>query len=113
MKQKADIEKTTNMYQQLAEYSDITNSVLEEYRVVTHEHKNQLLIIRSMLENQDKEINDYVDNLLEKKEGIKFKWIGQLNHLPLSGLKGLMNYKILEMESLKLNKVISIKASCS
>lgn len=108
LKQKAEINKTTSMYQQLAEYSNITNNVLEEYRVVTHEHKNQLLIIRSMLENKDTEINDYVDNLLEKREGIKYKWIGQLNHLPLSGLKGLLNYKILEMENLKLNKIITI-----
>ena len=108
LKQRADIQRTTSMYQQLAEYSNITNNVLEEYRVVTHEHKNQLLVIRSMLENNDKEINDYVDNLLEKREGIKYKWIGELNHLPLSGLKGLINYKILEMEDLKLNKIITI-----
>ncbi len=113
LKQKSDIQKTMSMYQQLAEHSNITNSVLEEYRVVTHEHKNQLLIIRSMLENKDKEINDYVDNLLEKREAIKYKWIGELNHLPLSGLKGLINYKILEMESLKLNKVISISKEVS
>jgi len=113
IKQKSDIQRTTAMYQQLAEYSDITNNVLEEYRVVTHEHKNQLLIIRGMLENRDKDLNDYVDNLLEKREGIKYKWIGQLNHLPLSGLKGLINYKILEMESLKLNKVITISNEVS
>lgn len=113
LKQKADIQKNISMYQQLAEYSNITNDVLEEYRIVTHEHKNQLLIIRSMLENKDKDINDYVDNLLEKREGIKYKWIGDLNHLPLSGLKGLINYKILEMESLNLNKVISISKEIS
>lgn len=113
LKQKSDIQKTKSMYQQLVEYSNITNNVLEEYRVVTHEHNNQLLIIRSMLENKDKDINDYVDNLLEKRKGIKYKWIGELNHLPLSGLKGLINYKVLEMESLKLNKVISISKEVS
>lgn len=113
LKQKSDIQKTKSMYQQLVEYSNITNNVLEEYRVVTHEHNNQLLIIRSMLENKDKDINDYVENLLEKREGIKYKWIGELNHLPLSGLKGLINYKVLEMESLKLNKVISISKEVS
>lgn len=113
IKQKSDIQKTKSMYQQLVEYSNITNNVLEEYRMVTHEHNNQLLIIRSMLENKDEDINDYVDNLLEKRDGIKYKWIGELNHLPLSGLKGLINYKVLEMESLKLNKVISISNEVS
>lgn len=108
LKQKSDIQKTTSMYQQLVEYSDITNELLEDYRVVSHEHKNQLLIIRSMIENNDKEINDYVDNLLEKRNIIKYQWIGELNHLPLSGLKGLINYKLIEMEKNNINTSISI-----
>lgn len=108
IKQTADIQKTTSMYQQLVEYSDITNELLEDYRVVSHEHKNQLLIIRSMIENNDKEINDYVDNLLEKRNIIKYQWIGELNHLPLSGLKGLINYKLIEMEKNNINTSISI-----
>lgn len=108
LKQRADIQKTTAMYQQLVEYSDITNGLLEDYRIVSHEHKNQLLIIRSMLETKDKEINDYVDNLLEKRDGIKYQWIGELNRLPISGLKGLINYKLIEMEKNKINTSISI-----
>lgn len=113
LRQKAIIKKTNSMYHQLAQYSDITNDVLEEYRIANHEYKNQLLIIRSMINKNNKELIDYADSLLEKVENIKYKWIGQLNHLPLSGLKGLINYKILEMESLKLNKSISISNEVS
>lgn len=113
LRQKAIIQKTNSMYHQLAKYSDITNNVLEEYRIANHEYKNQLLIIRSMINKKNKELIDYTDNLLEKVENIKYKWIGQLNHLPLSGLKGLINYKVLEMETLKLNKSISISNEVS
>ena len=113
LRQKSIIQKTNLMYHQLAQYSDITNNVLEEYRVANHEYKNQLLIIRSMINKKNKELIEYTDNLLEKVENIKYKWVGQLNHLPLSGLKGLINYKILEMETLKLNKVISISNEVS
>lgn len=115
IKQKAEIQKTTSLYQKLAEYSDITNKVLEEYRVVTHESKNQLLVIRSMLDNKDKnkELKDYVDNLLEKRENLKYPWIGQLNYIPLSGLKGLINYKLIEMKSQQIEIITSVSKEIS
>ena len=108
LKQKADIQKTTAMYQQLVDYSDITNNLLEEYRVISHEQKNHLLIIRGMLDETNKELVDYVDNLLDKQVGFKYEWIGDLNHLPLSGLKGLINYKLIEMEALGIATDVSI-----
>ncbi len=109
LKQNSDIQKTTSMYQKLVAYSDITNGLLEDYRVISHEQKNQLLVIRSLLDdNSPQELVDYVDGLLDKKVGFKYEWIGDLNYLPLSGLKGLINYKLIEANSLKINTNISI-----
>jgi ATP-binding region ATPase domain protein len=109
VKQNSDIQKTTSMYQKLVDYSDITNGLLEDYRVVSHEQKNQLLVIRSMLDdNSPKELVEYVDGLLDKKVGFKYEWIGELNHLPLSGLKGLINYKLIEAHTIDININISI-----
>lgn len=110
LKQKSDIYKTRTMYQQLVDYSDITNELLEDYRIVAHEHKNQLLIISSMIGKDNKELVEYVDNLLDKRTDNKYVWISQLNHIPLSGLKGLINYKLIEMEKLKINIGISISS---
>lgn len=108
IKQNSDIQKTKMMYQNLVDYSDITNNLLEDYRLVSHERKNQLLVIRSMLDNTNKELVDYVDSLLDKNVGFKYEWIGELNRLPLSGLKGLINYKLIEANSLNINTNISI-----
>ena len=109
LKQNSDIQKTTSMYQKLVAYSDITNGLLEDYRVISHEQKNQLLVIRSLLDdNSPQKLVDYVDGLLDKKVGFKYEWIGDLNYLPLSGLKGLINYKLIEANSLKINTNISI-----
>ena len=108
IKQNSDIQKTKAMYQNLADYSDITNNLLEDYRLVSHERKNQLLVIRSMLDNSNKELVDYVDSLLDKNVGFKYEWIGELNRLPLSGLKGLINYKLVEANSSNINTNISI-----
>ena len=109
IKQNSDIQKTTSKYQKLVDYSDITNDLLEDYRVISHEQKNQLLVIRSLLDdNSPQELVDYVDGLLDKKVGFKYEWIGDLTHLPLSGLKGLINYKLIEANSLKIDTNISI-----
>lgn len=107
LKQKSDIHKTNQMYQQVVKYSDVTNNVLEEYSITNHEHKNQLTIIRSMAEDNP-ELIEYVDTLLEKIDNIKYKWVRQLNYIQDSGLKGLINYKILEMEKLKLKVAINV-----
>ena len=108
LKQRAQIQETTSKYQQLANYSDVTNDLLEEYRIVAHEHKNQLSAIKNMLEDNAPDISDYIDTLLEKRGKLKYYWIGQLNHLPLSGLLGLINYKLMEMESKKLDVNINV-----
>lgn len=113
LKQSSDMKKTKSMYQQLVDYSDITNSLLEDYRVVSHEHKNQISIIRGMIDENNKELVDYIDNLIEKRDIIKYQWIGELNHLPLSGLKGLINYKLIEMEKYKINTNILISKDLS
>lgn len=108
LKQKAQIQETTSKYLQLANYSDVTNDLLEDYRIVAHEHKNQLSVIRSMANPNNKELIDYIDDLLEKRDKIRYSWLGQLNHLPISGLKGLINYKLMEMEQKKLNININV-----
>lgn len=113
MKQKSDIEKTKAMYHQLANYSDTTNGLLEDYRIISHEHKNQLSIIRGMVGDDNKELSEYIDNLIDKRKMIKYQWIGQLNYLPLSGLKGLISYKLIEMESNKLEININISKEIS
>ena len=61
-----------------------------------------------MLDNSNKELVDYVDSLLDKNVGFKYEWIGELNRLPLSGLKGLINYKLIEANSLNISTNISI-----
>ncbi len=113
LKQRSDIQKTTFMYQQLVSYSNITNKLLEDYRVVSHEHKNQLSIIRGMLDDTNQELITYIDNLLNKRNIIKYQWATQLNNLPIAGLKGLLNYKLIEMESEKIKINISISKEVS
>ena len=124
IKQRSDIQKTTSMYQQVVKYSNTTNKVLEDYRIIGHEHKNQLSIIRQMILKNKEEAIEYIDSLISKRNDIKYKWVAELNNLPLEGLKGLINYKLIEAKEnnieitviiskevlkVKLNKLSSIQ----
>lgn len=113
IKQKSDIEKASTMYQKVVEYSKTTNKLLEDYRIVNHEHKNQLSIIRQMANKENKKLIEYLDNLLDNKNVIKYQWISSLNNLPLEGLKGLFNYKLLEMENNGINPIVNISREVS
>lgn len=113
LKQKSDIEKTTSMYQHVVQYSNTTNKLLEDYRMIGHEHKNQLSIIRQMVHKDNIELIEYLDSLIEKRKDIKYKWVAELNKLPLEGLKGLINYKLIEAEEkgIKISVLISKEVS--
>lgn len=105
--------KFVKKYSELAEYSTINDKVLEDYRVKTHEYKNQLAIIKSMTDPKNKELNEYVDNLIEKNKNVKYNWINQVKYIKLPGLKGLLNYKIIEFNSLKIGYKIVVSKNLS
>ena len=113
IKQNSDINKTSSMYQHVVKYSNTTNKVLEDYRMISHEHKNQLSIIRQMVPKNNKELIEYLDNLMNKYSDIKYKWVSELNKLPSDGLKGLINYKLVEMDDNGIKSTVTISKEVS
>ncbi len=113
LKQRSDIEKTSTMYQQVVDYSKTTNKLLEDYRIVNHEHKNQLSIIRQLVNEDNTKLIEYLDSLINKKDVKKYQWISSLNNLPSEGLKGLINYKLVEMENCGISPIVSISKEVS
>lgn len=111
--QRINYEKVNNQYKDLAKYSEISAGLLEDYRIINHEHKNQLIIIKGMVENKGtKELKEYLDSQIQQKEKIRYKWIQELNNISFQGLRSFMSYKILEMESKKIKMNITISKKC-
>lgn len=100
--------KIQKKYSQLSTYSQVNDDLLEEYRMKSHEFNNQLAIIKTMSDSSNKELQEYLDTLIKKNEKNKYSWINEVKYIQLAGLKGLINYKIMEMKSLKLNIELSI-----
>lgn len=98
--QKSNNNKLTNKYDQLIDYSKTYEQELVKRSKKQHEYKNQLVIIKSMIEDNDADVIDYINGILHDNDKNKdTKWLTRLTNIPLGGLKGLIYYKINEMIS--------------
>ena len=98
--QKSNNNSLTNKYDQLIDYSKTYEQELVKRSKKQHEYKNQLVIIKSMIEDKDDEVIDYINDILHDNDKNKdTKWLTRLTNIPLGGLKGLIYYKINEMTS--------------
>lgn len=96
--QKSNNNRLTSKYDQLIDYSKTYEKELVKRSKKQHEYKNQLVIIKSMIEDKDKEVIDYINEILNDNDKNKdIKWLTKLTNIPLGGLKGLIYYKINEM----------------
>lgn len=100
-------------YQNSLDYLQAQESIIDEYRIINHENKNQLLTIKSM--TKDKKVINYVNTLIEQKENFKNEIINSILQLPEGGIRGLVYSKILYMKennitcNLNIDRNISVK----
>lgn len=94
--------KYTKSLENLEEYENIIN----EYRVINHENKNQLLCIKGMTRN--KKVHDYLDEILRGKTNHSEFLIEQALLIPIGGLRGLIYSKLIVIKNKKLNYKLNI-----
>ena len=70
---------------------------LDNYRISTHENKNQLKTIRNM--SKDKKVESYIDALLnDSSEDNDEKLLNVIQKIPDGGLKGIIYTKLVDMK---------------
>ena len=96
----------SNYYRLSGKYEETLSNLVEyekmyaRERLQTHENRNDLLIIRGLIE--DGKAISYIDNLLKiDSVGLKEN-IDMLNIIPEGGLRGLLYYKLKDMEDKKI-----------
>lgn len=97
------IRSFSNKYIEAASYASMNEKLVEEYRYRLHENKNQLLIIKNLCDGKSKELNDYIDDLIDIKSNVKHELISDLKHIALTSLKNFINFKIMEIEKKGIN----------
>lgn len=88
----------------LKEYEEI----LDKYRISSHENKNQLLTIRSMLVGKNKKVSDYIDQIVQNKLKDDDKIVHEVSIIPAGGLRGLIYSKLLYMKQNNIEYELNI-----
>lgn len=113
IKERIAFENINYNYEQLSFYARSNEQLVEEYRIAQHENKNELAVIRSMVGKNNKKLIDYLDTLVKEKKDLKYAWINKLGYFPFSGLKGLIQFKLIKAEELGITIDINISKNIS
>ena len=91
-------DKYNNTLNSLKEYEEI----LDVYRVSSHENKNELLTIRSMIVKKEQNIPEYIDKIIDNKIKDDEKLMFDTNTIPAGGLRAVVYSKLLIMKDKKI-----------
>lgn len=108
-KEKTNNEKLICKYDNLIDYVKIYEKEIIEKGKRQHEYKNQLILIKGMIDDKDKKVTNYIDEMLnDYSKGKDDCWMEKLSYIPAGGLKGLLHYKISKMMDLKLKVYLNV-----
>lgn len=111
IKEKIAINDKIQEYNGLLGFMKSYETEIEENKIQNHEIKNQFITIGSMLnDNAPKnKILDYVNSIIDDNSDIDDARYGDLQYLPLNGLKGFICSKLNRAEEENLNVSVVIK----
>lgn len=111
-KEKSNNNRIISEYDQLLEYVKVYEKTIEEKSKNQHEYKNQLILIKGMVNKTNKKVNKYLDELLNNEhDDYDTEMLKKLQYLPQGGLKGLIYYKVEEMIDKKIDVFVDISES--
>lgn len=112
-KQKVDNEAISKKYDDLLNIMKNYENDIEEQRTMIHETRNELMTIKSKINDKEKEasIIKYIDSILGDKVSSNMSKYSKFKYLPSNGIKGFFYYKFMEAEkkSIKVSVNISKK----
>ena len=95
-------------YQKIVEYTEFTEGILTEYKSFIHEYRNKLIVIQDLAEKTNKELHDYINYILNEKINNNYHWLMDIKNIPIPGIKGLINYKLMKMKELNIEVEIYV-----
>ena len=81
---------------------------VENQRTLRHETKNEFLAIRAKICDKEKEIINYIDEILGDTYSVKKEKYAKFGYLPANGIKGLCYFKVQKAEELGIKVSINI-----
>ena len=106
LQEKIKTDKIKKEYDNMFDYLQNTETLLEKYQKYNHENKNQLVVLKSMA-SKNKKVVEFIDSILADEIDHKNRWINELKNIPNGGLKGLLSYKINHMIDNKIKVTVN------
>lgn len=109
-KQKMDNDVILKKYDDLLNIMKNYENDIEEQRIMVHENRNELMTIKSKINDKEKEssIIKYIDSILGDKVGSKMSKYSKFKYLPSNGIKGFFYYKFNEAEEKNIKVSVNI-----
>lgn len=109
LKENSDKNKLISRYDTLLCNVQTYEKLIIEKSKNQHEYRNQLIILKDLIEKKNKKALNYIDELLNiNEQEINYNWLIKLNNIPQGGLKGLLYYKISQMQENGINVYVDI-----
>lgn len=108
MNTKKQYENVSSKYQTSINSLKEYETMIDKFRVNTHENKNELLTIRNMIKNNDKKTIEYIDALVDNKIKDNEKIMYQTSKIPEGGLRATIYSKLCIMEKNKIKYKLNI-----
>ena len=102
-KTKNKLNKVSDKYSVAIKSLNDYESMMARYRISNHENKNLLLTIRAMVLNKDKNIPQFIDNIIENKYDDDEKLLFDMNIIPSGGLRATIYSEILKIKEKGIN----------
>ncbi len=84
--------------------------MLDYQRVNNHENKNQLLVIKSMIEKNKENVVEYIDEIIKEKREDNEIIYNKAKRIPSGGLQGLIYQKMLLMQDKNIEVKLDINS---
>ena len=111
--EKSSYNKIKDRYDTLIDYAKTYEQEVVEKSKWQHEYQNQLIIVKSKISKTNKEALQYIDNLLvNKPSNENTQWLHKLSTFPNIGLKGLLCYKIGQMQAKGIKVYVDVIGNC-
>ena len=101
-------DKVNSKYQTSINSLKEYETMIDKFRVNTHENKNELMTIRNMVKNKDKNIVEYIDALVDNKIKDNEKIMYQTSKIPEGGLRATIYSKLCVMDKYKIKYKLDI-----
>lgn len=98
IKEKIDNYKLKNEYDLVLDNLSEYEKMYALQRMKNHEYKNDLSVLRAMIDPKNKKALDYINNIIDLKKDVSNAWMETLKIIPEGGLRGIIYYKLLDMQ---------------